>query len=115
MPNLGAADNRSLTVMVAVECGRALARTQWPGRCATPPAQARGLSSLKTKERVRWKHVRRRCSSGIGWYALLDAATQVSVSRIILDWVHGLLMAVVGNVMVLSSIKIGAPASKEGT
>jgi hypothetical protein len=37
------------------------------------------------------------------------------VSRIILDCIHGLLMAVAGNVMVLSSIKMGAPASKEGT
>jgi hypothetical protein len=35
--------------------------------------------------------------------------------RILLDWVHGLLMAVASNVMVLSSIKIGAPASSEGT
>jgi hypothetical protein len=28
------------------------------------------------------------------------------------DWVHGLLMCVAGSVMVLSSIKMGAPASK---
>jgi hypothetical protein len=30
-------------------------------------------------------------------------------------WIHGLLMAVASNVMVLSSIKICAPASSEGT
>jgi hypothetical protein len=33
----------------------------------------------------------------------------------LLDWIHGLLMAAAGNVIVLSSIKIGAPARKEGT
>jgi hypothetical protein len=32
-----------------------------------------------------------------------------------LDLIHGLVMAVGSNVMVLSSIKIGAPASSEGT
>jgi hypothetical protein len=37
------------------------------------------------------------------------------VSRIILDCIHGLVMAVASNVVVLSSIKIGAPASREGT
>jgi hypothetical protein len=30
-------------------------------------------------------------------------------------WIHGLLMAAAGNVIGLSSIKIGAPARKEGT
>jgi hypothetical protein len=45
--------------------------------------------------------------------ALIDAAFQVL--RIILDWVNGLLMAVAGNVVVLSSTKMGAPASREGT
>jgi hypothetical protein len=44
---------------------------------------------------------------------LLDAIFRVS--RILLDWIHGLLMAAAGNVIVLSSIKIGAPARKEGT
>jgi hypothetical protein len=42
------------------------------------------------------------------------AALQVA-SRILSDLIHGLLMAVAGNVVVLSSIKMGAPASKEGT
>jgi hypothetical protein len=42
-----------------------------------------------------------------------DATFQVS--RILLDLIHGLLMAVASNVVVLSSIKIGAPASSEGT
>jgi hypothetical protein len=37
------------------------------------------------------------------------------VSRVLLDWVHGLLMCVASYVVVLSSIKIGAPASSEGT
>ena len=37
------------------------------------------------------------------------------VSRVLLDWVHGLLMCVSGGVVVLSGIKIGAPASKGGT
>jgi hypothetical protein len=32
-----------------------------------------------------------------------------------LDLIHGLLMAVAGNVVVLLNIKMGAPASKEGT
>jgi hypothetical protein len=33
-----------------------------------------------------------------------------------LDWVHGLLMAVAGDVVaVLSSIEMGAPATKAGT
>jgi hypothetical protein len=67
MLNLGAADSRSLIMMVAVKCGRVSARiSQWPGRCATPPAQARGLSSADPKLWVRWKYVRRRCSSGLG-------------------------------------------------
>jgi hypothetical protein len=30
----------------------------------------------------------------------------------LLDLIHGLLMAMAGNVMLLSSIKMGAPASK---
>jgi hypothetical protein len=38
------------------------------------------------------------------------------VSRILLGLIYGLLMAAAaGNVMALSSIKIGAPARKEGT
>jgi hypothetical protein len=41
---------------------------------------------------------------------LLDAIFRVS--RILLDWIHGLLMAAAGNVIVLSSIKISAPARK---
>jgi hypothetical protein len=32
-----------------------------------------------------------------------------------LDFIHGLLVVVAGNVLVLSGIKMGAPASKEGT
>jgi hypothetical protein len=47
-------------------------------------------------------------------FVLFDATFRVS--RVLLDWVHGLLMCVASNVVVLlSSIKIGAPASKEGT
>jgi hypothetical protein len=46
-------------------------------------------------------------------YALPDATFRVSC--VLLDWVNGLLMCVASNVMVLSSIKIGAPASSEGT
>jgi hypothetical protein len=37
------------------------------------------------------------------------------ISRILLDLIHGLLIAVAGDVIVLSDTKIGAPASKEGT
>jgi hypothetical protein len=44
---------------------------------------------------------------------LLDATFRVS--RILLDCIHGLLMGVTGNVIGLSSIKIGDPASSEGT
>jgi hypothetical protein len=36
------------------------------------------------------------------------------IERILLDWIHGLLMAAAGNVIVLSSIEIGGPARKEG-
>jgi hypothetical protein len=44
------------------------------------------------------------------------ARCPAQVSRILLDCIHGLVMAAVAsNVMVLSSIKIGAPASSEGT
>jgi hypothetical protein len=32
-----------------------------------------------------------------------------------LDFIHGLVMAVASDVVVLSGIKIGAPASSEGT
>jgi hypothetical protein len=38
-----------------------------------------------------------------------------AVSCVLLDWVHGLLMCVAGNVVVLSSIKIDVPTSSEGT
>ena len=45
----------------------------------------------------------------------VETPARIQVSRILLDWIHRLLMAVASNVVVLSSIKIGAPASSEGT
>jgi hypothetical protein len=36
---------------------------QWPGRFVATPAHTRGLSSVDPKLWVRWKYVRRRCSS----------------------------------------------------
>jgi hypothetical protein len=58
MPNLGAADNRSLVMMAAVEYGRALARIN-------------GLAvvwrSQLMPEWAQWKYAQRRCSSVLGW------------------------------------------------
>jgi hypothetical protein len=44
---------------------------------------------------------------------LMPGSSQVS--PILLDCIHGSVMGVASNVMALSSIKIGAPASSEGT
>jgi hypothetical protein len=48
-------------------------------------------------------------------HCLMTGSRFLSRILLLLDWVHGLLMCVASDVMVLSSIKIGAPASSEGT
>jgi hypothetical protein len=67
MPNLGAADSRSLIMMTAVKYGRLSARINGLPvvRRFRLPAQARGLSSVDPNFWVRWEYARRRCSSGL--------------------------------------------------
>ena len=57
------------------------------------------------------------CGMGGGLALLRMRLTDFSVSGgvFLFDWIHGLLMDVASSVVILSSIVIGAPASKEGT
>jgi hypothetical protein len=58
------------------------------------------------------------CAKALQQWTRLVSTTRCHafrVLRILLDCIHGLLMGVTGNVIGLSSIKIGDPASSKGT
>jgi hypothetical protein len=88
----------------------------WPlsGASGSGPTAEQRESKLVGEVEVCAKALQQRTADWVSKHCPTDA--RIQVSRIILDCIHGLLMAVArSNVVVLSSIKIGTPASSEGT
>jgi hypothetical protein len=108
---------RSFECMLCAVCGgskQQIGPHQWPGRRSTLPAQAWGLGSVNRKLVGEVGVCAKALQQRTRLVSTIRCHPTQGVSRIILDCIHGLLMCVAGNVIVLSSIKIGAPASNGG-